>query len=81
MPAPSTPVRFDTLLAALSSRFVNLPPGDVDGAIDDALRRICEPLGVDFAALWEWSADESRYPHAHPLLRRGRWPAGCLTPA
>ena len=60
MPAPSTPVRFDTLLAALSSRFVNLPPGDVDGAIDDALRRICEPLGVDFAALWEWSADESR---------------------
>ncbi len=54
------PVKFDTLLAALSSRFVNLPPGDVDGAIDDALRRICEPLGVDFAALWEWSADESR---------------------
>ena len=60
MPAPSTPVRFDTLLAALSSRFVNLPPGDVDGAIDDALRLICEPLGVDFAALWEWPADESR---------------------
>ena len=56
---PSRPVRFDALLASLSSRFVNLPPGDVDGAIDDALRRICEPLGVDFAALWEWSTDES----------------------
>jgi transcriptional regulator with GAF, ATPase, and Fis domain len=62
LPASETecagPVRFDTLLAALSSRFVNLSPGDVDSAIDDALRRICGPLGVDFAALWEWSADE-----------------------
>ena len=57
-PVPPRPVRFDTLLAALSSRFINLNAGDVDDAIDDALRRICEPLGVDFAALWEWSADE-----------------------
>ena len=57
-PAPPNPVKFETLLAALSSRFVNLPPGDVDGAIDDALRCICEPLRVDFAALWEWSAGE-----------------------
>ena len=57
-PPSGTPPRFETLLATLSSRFVNLPPGDVDGAIDDALRRVCEPLGVDFAALWEWSTDK-----------------------
>lgn len=26
----------------------------MDGEIDDALRRICELLGIDFAALWQW---------------------------
>jgi transcriptional regulator with GAF, ATPase, and Fis domain len=51
------PVRFATLLAALSSKFVNLPPGDVDAAIDDALRSVCEAQGIDFAALWEWPTD------------------------
>ena len=76
MPAPSTPVRFDTLLATLSSRFVNLPPGYVDGAIDDALRRICEPLGVDFAALWEWSTDErDALTLTHCYLAEGVQPA------
>ncbi len=46
------------LLADISSRFVNLPPGEVDGEIMDAERRICELLDLDLAALWQWS-DES----------------------
>jgi PAS domain S-box-containing protein len=48
-------LEFETLLADLSSRFVNLPPGEVDREIEDALRRVCESLGIDLAVLWQWS--------------------------
>ena len=46
---------FETLLSDLSSRFINLSPGDVDPQITDALGRICPPLGIDAAFLWQWS--------------------------
>jgi PAS domain S-box-containing protein len=45
--------RYATLIAGLSSRFVNLSPGEVDGAIEDAQRRVCEFLGLDLSALWQ----------------------------
>jgi PAS domain S-box-containing protein len=48
-------LEFETLIAELSSRFINLPPGEVDREIEDGLRRICEPLGIDLAVLWQWS--------------------------
>ncbi|MBP1777953.1 MAG: hypothetical protein H6Q86_3964 [candidate division NC10 bacterium] len=48
-------LEFETLLADLSARFINLPPDGVDRAIEDALRRMCEPLGIDRAILWQWS--------------------------
>jgi PAS domain S-box-containing protein len=46
-----------TLIADISSKFVNLLPGDVDREIEDALRRFCEPLGIDLAVLWQWSGE------------------------
>ena len=46
---------FETLLADLSTRFVNLPPEDVDREIEGALRRVCELLGIELAVLWQWS--------------------------
>ncbi|HSL96253.1 MAG TPA: PAS domain-containing protein, partial [Thermoleophilia bacterium] len=46
-------LEFETLIADLSSRFINLPPAEVDGAIEDVQRRICEVLGVDLSALWQ----------------------------
>ncbi len=48
-------LEFEMLLADLSSRFINLAPAAVDAEIQDALRRICEPLGIDLAVLWQWS--------------------------
>jgi PAS domain S-box-containing protein len=48
-------LEFETLISELSSRFINLPVGEVDREIEDALRRICEPLGVELAILWQWS--------------------------
>ena len=57
-----------TLLADISSKFVNLPPGEVDREIEDALRRICESLDLDLATLWQWS-DETpcvlQFTHAY----------------
>jgi formate hydrogenlyase transcriptional activator len=49
-------LEFETLLADLSARFVSLPAGEVDREIEDALRRVCEPLGIDLAVLWQWSS-------------------------
>ena len=78
--------RFEELLVELSSRFINLPPGEVDRAIEDALRRVCEHLGLDLAVLWQWSAEAQpvirpthRYPtqaDPQPLepLRQGSYP-------
>ena len=51
---PGLDLTFETLIAELSSRFINLPPGDVDHEIDDALRSVCQLLGIDLAVLWQW---------------------------
>ena len=59
---PARGLAFETLIAELSSRFINLSPGDVDHEIDDALRRVCQLLGIDLAVLWQWSG-------APPVLR------------
>ena len=48
-------LEFETLISELSSRFINLAPGEVDREIENALRRVCKPLGVDLAVLWQWS--------------------------
>jgi PAS domain S-box-containing protein len=48
-------LRFETLIADLSSKFVNVPAGAADGEIMDAERLICEFLDLDIAALWQWS--------------------------
>ena len=47
-------LEFETLLSDLSSRFVNLPPADLDHEIEGALRRVSECLGIDMAVLWQW---------------------------
>jgi PAS domain S-box-containing protein len=44
-----------TLIADISSRFVNLAPGEVDTEINNAQRRICETMGIDLASFWQWT--------------------------
>ena len=46
-------LRFETLLAELSARFVNLPADRIDSEIEDAQRRICELLDLDRSTLWQ----------------------------
>jgi len=53
------------------SRFINLPAGEVDREIEDALRRVCEHLGIDLAVAMAMVARVSGSPQPHPrLLRR-----------
>ena len=51
-------LQFETLISDLSSRFVNVPPGEVDGAIEDTLRRVCEFLAIDLGVLWQWRSTD-----------------------
>jgi hypothetical protein len=44
-------LRFETLLAETSSRFVNLPADRIEVEIEDTQRRICEFLGIDRSSL------------------------------
>lgn len=74
-------LEFERLISDLSSRFVNLPSGEVDREIEDALRRVCELLGIDFSVLWQWSSSAPGVitpTHAYPP-RTGPEPPGLNT--
>jgi two-component system, LuxR family, sensor kinase FixL len=51
-------LRFETLIADLSSKFVNLAAEDVEKVILEAQRDICEFLGLDVVGLWQWSVED-----------------------
>jgi len=48
-------LEFESLIADLSSKFINLPPGELDREIEEAMGRVCEFLDIDLAILWQWS--------------------------
>ena len=49
-------LRFETLIADLSLRFVNVAADRVDREIELAQRAICECLGLEHSSLWQTSA-------------------------
>lgn len=58
-------IRFETLLADLSARFVGLPAEALDREIEDAQRRICETLGLDRSTLGQPSkTGEPQFTHS-----------------
>jgi PAS domain S-box-containing protein len=72
-------LEFETLISDLSSRFINLLPGEFDREIEGALRRVCESLGIDLAVLWQWSDLASDVAMAtHAYAREGTPPPGPL---
>jgi len=48
-------LRFETLLADISARFVNVPAGQVDSEIENTQRLVCEFHSLDLSALWQRS--------------------------
>ena len=53
-------LQFETLLAEISARYINLPVDQIDAGIEDDQRRICDFLGLDLSALWQWSNETPR---------------------
>jgi len=51
-------LRFETLLAEISTLFINLPAEQIDGEIEAAQRRICEFLDIDRSTLWQVLEEE-----------------------
>jgi len=52
---------FESLLSNISACFINLPAEQIDGAIEDAQRQVCQCLGFDLSALWQLSAESPRF--------------------
>ena len=53
-------LEFEHVIAELSTKFINLPPDDVDGAINEALRSIGEYSQIDRAFIWLFDAQGQR---------------------
>jgi formate hydrogenlyase transcriptional activator len=64
-------LRFETLLAELSARFVNLPPERVDQEIEDALRCLVEALQADRSALGRLTEDGGDFVVTHSFALPG----------
>jgi signal transduction histidine kinase len=47
-------LEFETLISNLSSRFISLRPEALEGEINNALRVVCDALGIELAVLWQW---------------------------
>ncbi len=47
------PEDFSALLLALSVRFVQFAPDQVDGEIEEGLRHVCEFLGLQRSSVWQ----------------------------
>ena len=62
-------LHFETLIANLSSKFVNVHAGLVDNEIMDAERLICEFLDLDLVALWQWSVETPAILTTHVYAR------------
>ena len=41
-----------------SIKFINLPPERLDDQVLEAQRRICESIGVELSALWQWDEED-----------------------
>ena len=53
-------LRFERLLAELLTTFINLDPGQIDGAIDASLRKLVETLGHDRASVGQFVDDSKQ---------------------
>jgi hypothetical protein len=67
-------LRFETLLADLSTRFINLPAEEMDREIEDGQRRVCEALRFDMSAFWQWTDSHPRIFTITHLYRPGGGP-------
>ncbi len=51
-------LRFEMMLAEISTGFINIPAGQVDKGIQETQHRVCECLELDRSTLWQFSEDD-----------------------
>lgn len=56
-PLAHSPGEIESLLLDVSTRFIDLPADQLDGRIEETLRRVCTALGLDRSTLWQRPAD------------------------
>jgi formate hydrogenlyase transcriptional activator len=64
-------LKSETLMVAISARFINLPADRIDCEIEDAQRRICDFLYLDRSTLWQVVEEEPGtllLTHFHQIL-------------
>ncbi len=64
-------LKFESLLAEISARFVRLPIDQIEDEIENAQRRICEFLHLDRSTFWMAPKEDQetlRLVHIHPAL-------------
>jgi transcriptional regulator with GAF, ATPase, and Fis domain len=71
-------LRFETLLSRLSTRFLNLPPDEMDRQIEHGLQRLAQFLEVDRSTLFEFSEDKTHLCATHSWTVSGCEPAPAL---
>lgn len=64
-------LRFEKVIMTISSRFINLEPGELDRGIEEALGRIGEFAGADRAYLFQFTADALRFSNSHEWCAEG----------
>ena len=64
-------LNFESLITAISTQFINLPPNEVDASIHHALATLGEYLAVDRAYLFLFSTDRTHMDNTHEWCRAG----------
>ncbi|HJY83502.1 MAG TPA: HAMP domain-containing sensor histidine kinase, partial [Candidatus Binatia bacterium] len=64
-------VKMETLISALSTSFINLAPGEIDRAINDALQAVGEFAGVDRSYLFLAYDNETKVDNTHEWCAAG----------
>lgn len=72
-------LEFETLLADLSTKFVNLPAGKIDQEIEHVLQRIAEVLGIDRCSVAQFSENRQKLRVTHAFAVPGVPPMPDLT--
>lgn len=71
-------LRFETLLADLSTTFVSVPADGIDAHIEGALRRMTQFLEIDRSSLGEYQEAECRFLVTHSYVEPGIEPMPCV---
>jgi len=72
-------LKFEKMLAEISTKFIGLPADQLDAQIKEGQQRICETLGLDRSTLAQLSAEQNKLTITHSWAAQGFEPLPALT--